>query len=484
MKGNLPPSLPATTPPSYSNSVVPATIPTSINVQDGIEWLTFCYEVKGSPIYFRIRTDIDHLDVDRDMTEEFKMKNCIYIGASVDKVDYKGHRYEYENSVNHIGWKLCYMNPELCEKKGLIQRAVDSFRNRFEKLRSRRVVRSEKVLNGNLRFRSSPSFSASSTPEQSSVNRPSKPSVFQDSKHQIRMSAVATAAEIEGSNETFEATEEEDEEEEGKICTDLTPTKDIAPFVADSYGFAVPEYGSVSPELVIARHLEAKLKQPKQTKTIAVETVIGGEIYRLRVNVDIERVDAILGAATEPDQPDVVAANNNDAQNKQLQTINSTTSRATLPPGSVHIGVVTDEAKDCIRRFSSSLPFRRGNSVFPRACDGFSAFFGRMSQSGLLKLYCELHNENETEVTKYLAMINSGENADEAKGTRVLEALKERYEQELLTNEIAWRIAVLNRKGLTSQEYGGNGCRELLQRAVDTYLQRYGGSASGGTGAQ
>lgn len=42
---------------------------------------------------------------------------------------------------------------ELAGKRGLIQRAVDSYRNRYPSMRSRRVARQEKLLKGTLRKR-------------------------------------------------------------------------------------------------------------------------------------------------------------------------------------------------------------------------------------------------------------------------------------------------------------------------------------------
>ena len=57
--------------------------------------------------------------------------------------------------MNTLGWKLTWLNQEdLQGKRGLIQRAVDSFRNRFPEMRSRRVVRQEKLIKGTLRKRS------------------------------------------------------------------------------------------------------------------------------------------------------------------------------------------------------------------------------------------------------------------------------------------------------------------------------------------
>jgi hypothetical protein len=42
---------------------------------------------------------------------------------------------------------------EIAGKRGLIQRAVDSYRNRYPSMRSRRVARQEKLLKGTLRKR-------------------------------------------------------------------------------------------------------------------------------------------------------------------------------------------------------------------------------------------------------------------------------------------------------------------------------------------
>lgn len=53
-----------------------------------------------------------------------------------------------------MGWKLAYLNlDEIAGKRGLIQRAVDSYRNRYPSMRSRRVARQEKLLKGTLRKR-------------------------------------------------------------------------------------------------------------------------------------------------------------------------------------------------------------------------------------------------------------------------------------------------------------------------------------------
>ena len=123
---------------------LPASTP-QVEFRDGIEWLIFTYSTKGHIQEYHIRADIDDIGPD-EIPEEFKAENCVYPRALVPKEVYIGNRYEYETAVNEIAWKLCWRNPGvLGGKRGLIQRAVDSYRNRTPENRSRRVMRQEKI---------------------------------------------------------------------------------------------------------------------------------------------------------------------------------------------------------------------------------------------------------------------------------------------------------------------------------------------------
>lgn len=74
----------------------------------------------------------------------------------MQKDQYNGNRWAYETECNILGWKLAWLNQEeIAGKRGLIQRAVDSYRNRYPSMRSRRVARQEKLMNGTLRKRKS-----------------------------------------------------------------------------------------------------------------------------------------------------------------------------------------------------------------------------------------------------------------------------------------------------------------------------------------
>lgn len=78
----------------------------------------------------------------------------VYPRANLPRDEYKGNRWAYETECNTLGWKLAHLNStEIAGKRGLIQRAVDSYRNRYPSMRSRRVARQEKLLKGTLRKR-------------------------------------------------------------------------------------------------------------------------------------------------------------------------------------------------------------------------------------------------------------------------------------------------------------------------------------------
>lgn len=78
----------------------------------------------------------------------------MYPRANLPREEYKGNRWAYETECNTLGWKLAHLNSaEIAGKRGLIQRAVDSYRNRYPSMRSRRVARQEKLLKGTLRKR-------------------------------------------------------------------------------------------------------------------------------------------------------------------------------------------------------------------------------------------------------------------------------------------------------------------------------------------
>ncbi|PNS18054.1 hypothetical protein CAC42_4013 [Sphaceloma murrayae] len=128
---------------------IPATTPLVVKQdQSGVQWIAFEYSRDRVKQEYTIRCDVESVDVEA-LSADFKSLNCVYPRAHVNKEQYKGNRLQYETECNAVGWSLAKLNPILQEKRGLIQRAVDSWRNSNQdpKLRSRRVRRMNKVNN-------------------------------------------------------------------------------------------------------------------------------------------------------------------------------------------------------------------------------------------------------------------------------------------------------------------------------------------------
>ncbi|CAO3593526.1 unnamed protein product [Absidia cylindrospora] len=140
-----------TTQSSHNRTVIG---PPAIEMRDGVEWVSFVYSHNRVLQRHAIRTDIDDICLE-SIDEEFQLDNCVYPRANVPKETYQGNRWNYETQCNVLGWKLAWINKEIVGKRGLIQRAVDSYRNRNPTMRSRRVARQTKMLNGTLRKRKS-----------------------------------------------------------------------------------------------------------------------------------------------------------------------------------------------------------------------------------------------------------------------------------------------------------------------------------------
>lgn len=113
-----------------------------IKLVDGEERLCFKYNTKVSESAlstmpkaeleeneFCVRFDLDSVDISK-LNEKFKAENCIYPRANIPYEMYIGNRWSYETECNRLAWQFVSLNPVLLYgKKGLIQRAVDSFRN-------------------------------------------------------------------------------------------------------------------------------------------------------------------------------------------------------------------------------------------------------------------------------------------------------------------------------------------------------------------
>jgi hypothetical protein len=126
---------------------IPATTPLVVRQDNnGVQWIAFEYSRDRVKMQYTIRCDVESVDRD-NLSTEFKQENCVYPRACCGKDQYRGNRLQYETECNTVGWALADLNPCLRGKRGLIQRAVDSWRNSNQdpKLRSRRVRRMAKM---------------------------------------------------------------------------------------------------------------------------------------------------------------------------------------------------------------------------------------------------------------------------------------------------------------------------------------------------
>ncbi|KAI5302344.1 hypothetical protein KEM56_000773 [Ascosphaera pollenicola] len=126
---------------------IPATTPLLVRTDaSGVQWISFEYSRDRAKIKYVIRCDVESVNID-GLSTEFKTENCVYPRAFCKPDEYKGNRLNYENECNTVGWALAELNEQLRGKRGLIQRAVDSWRNsnKDPRLRSRRVRRLAKM---------------------------------------------------------------------------------------------------------------------------------------------------------------------------------------------------------------------------------------------------------------------------------------------------------------------------------------------------
>lgn len=126
---------------------IPATVPVVVKEDaDGSQWIGFEYSRDRVKMDYTICCNTSKVDTDA-LDAKFKDDNCVYPRAMTTKENYKGNRFGYETECNKVGWALASLNACLRGKRGLIQRAVDSWRNSNadQKLRSRRVRRQQKL---------------------------------------------------------------------------------------------------------------------------------------------------------------------------------------------------------------------------------------------------------------------------------------------------------------------------------------------------
>ncbi|KAF2759169.1 hypothetical protein EJ05DRAFT_499592 [Pseudovirgaria hyperparasitica] len=147
--GSMHPGNSANVNPNAAPGPIPATTPLVVRQdQNGVQWIAFEYSRDRVKMEYTIRCDVESVNVE-ELPQDFKTENCVYPRACCHKDQYKGNRLHYETECNTVGWALAQLNPCLRGKRGLIQRAVDSWRNSNQdpRLRSRRVRRMAKITN-------------------------------------------------------------------------------------------------------------------------------------------------------------------------------------------------------------------------------------------------------------------------------------------------------------------------------------------------
>ncbi|KAI5867818.1 hypothetical protein GGS23DRAFT_602727 [Durotheca rogersii] len=139
--------------PGVNNNAAPGPIPATTPLvvrqdNNGVQWIAFEYSRDRVKLEYTIRCDVESVNTD-ELSSDFKTENCVYPRACCPKDQYRGNRLQYETECNTVGWALAQLNPCLRGKRGLIQRAVDSWRNSNQdpRLRSRRVRRMAKMNN-------------------------------------------------------------------------------------------------------------------------------------------------------------------------------------------------------------------------------------------------------------------------------------------------------------------------------------------------
>ncbi|KAH9895435.1 hypothetical protein F4778DRAFT_783791 [Xylariomycetidae sp. FL2044] len=139
--------------PGINNNAAPGPIPATTPLvvrqdNNGVQWIAFEYSRDRVKMEYTIRCDVESVNTD-ELSSDFKTENCVYPRACCPKDQYRGNRLQYETECNTVGWALAQLNPSLRGKRGLIQRAVDSWRNSNQdpRLRSRRVRRMAKMNN-------------------------------------------------------------------------------------------------------------------------------------------------------------------------------------------------------------------------------------------------------------------------------------------------------------------------------------------------
>jgi hypothetical protein len=152
---------------------IPATRPVVVRQdQNGVQWIAFEYYRDRVKMEYTIRCDVESINVD-ELSQDFKTENCVYPRACLPRdryMEYPGNVVYYETECNTLGWALAQLNPCLRGKRGLIQRAVDIWRNSNpdSRLRTQRERRTQKMTAD----KAQPTFQDTLTPMSTTSDLP------------------------------------------------------------------------------------------------------------------------------------------------------------------------------------------------------------------------------------------------------------------------------------------------------------------------
>jgi hypothetical protein len=143
---NIPNS--AVNPNAAPGPIPTTTLLTVYQDSNSVQWIVIEYSRDCIKMEYTIQCDVESVNVDT-LSPEFKTENCVYPCACCTKDQYKGNRLVYETECNTVDWALVGLNSCLRGKRGLIQRAVDSWRNSNQdpQLRNSQVRRMAKIKN-------------------------------------------------------------------------------------------------------------------------------------------------------------------------------------------------------------------------------------------------------------------------------------------------------------------------------------------------
>jgi hypothetical protein len=399
---------------------------------------------------YTIRCDVESVNID-ELSPEFKQENCVYPRACCPKDQYRGNRLMYETDCNRVGWALAELNIPLRGKRGLIQRAVDSWRNSNQdpRLRSRRVRRMAK-MNQRKQVQASPHPGAAHMPGPSgpsgmpggpgpmgpgpaAMGKPGLGSMGQPMHHH-QPGAHPDGTGQSGGDEVGDGNSYEHHHHQAPTAQNPSSNDDVRPAHVFT-GYNNQPYPTSAPMSHMAPHSGGAIPAKRHSKANA-------------------------------DEPDDLFPDIPEAKKRKFILVEDNVRGSRLRVRVTLEGVDTNEIPDS---------FRKGASVFPRS------YFPREMQSPPpsatgSRFFGEDHDDDGTEETegressrrgvnrtgKEMVKVPMGESSGEIAIPRMRKSTRGR---EVRLNDLGYRMAWLQ-----SRVFAGR--TVFLQRALDCYRNK------------